>query len=70
MPLAGWVLGVAFERCHSWHERGLDEPLSVNLSAHDRATPLPSRCRPTAGLGLEYRALRRHVVTHGVERLS
>lgn len=34
-PLTYWVLETAFRQSYTWHEAGLDRPLSVNLSAHD-----------------------------------
>ena len=32
-PLSFWVIRRALQDCESWHERGLDVPVAVNLSA-------------------------------------
>ena len=32
-PLSFWVIRKALQDCESWHERGLDVPVAVNLSA-------------------------------------
>lgn len=38
-PLTHWVLEAAFRQSYTWHEAGLDQPLSVNLSAQDLRYP-------------------------------
>ena len=38
-PLTNWVLEAAFSQSYTWHEAGLDQPLSINLSAHDLRDP-------------------------------
>jgi diguanylate cyclase (GGDEF)-like protein len=38
-PLTNWVLEAAFHQSHAWQEAGLDQALSVNLSAHDLSHP-------------------------------
>lgn len=38
-PLTHWVLEAAFQQRYSWHAAGLEQPLSVNLSAHDLRDP-------------------------------
>ncbi|MDX1297094.1 MAG: GGDEF domain-containing protein [Pseudomonas sp.] len=38
-PLTHWVLEAAFRASYTWHEAGLDLPLSVNLSAQDLRDP-------------------------------
>lgn len=38
-PLTHWVLDAACSQCYRWHEAGLNEPLSINLSAHDLRDP-------------------------------
>ena len=39
-PLTNWMLDAAFSQSYVWHEAGLEQPLSVNLSAHDLYHPL------------------------------
>ena len=39
MPLTRWVLETAFRQSHTWYERGIRRPLSVNLSAQDLRDP-------------------------------
>lgn len=34
-PLTEWMLESAISQCYSWHQEGLDLPLSVNLSARN-----------------------------------
>lgn len=38
-PLTHWVLEAAFRQSYAWAEAGMDQPLSVNLSAHDLRDP-------------------------------
>ena len=38
-PLTYWVLDAALRQSHEWHEQGLQQPLSVNLSVHDLRDP-------------------------------
>jgi diguanylate cyclase len=38
-PLTYWVLEAAFSQSYTWHEAGLEHPLSVNLSARDLRDP-------------------------------
>jgi diguanylate cyclase (GGDEF)-like protein len=38
-PLTHWVLDAACSQRYRWHEAGLNEPLSINLSAHDLRDP-------------------------------
>lgn len=38
-PLTHWVLDSAFSQSYAWREAGLDQALSVNLSAHDLRDP-------------------------------
>lgn len=35
VPLTRWVLEAAFRQRHAWSDAGLEQPISVNLSAHD-----------------------------------
>lgn len=39
-PLTNWMLDAAFSQSYIWHEAGLEQSLSVNLSAHDLYHPL------------------------------
>ncbi|WP_020653275.1 putative bifunctional diguanylate cyclase/phosphodiesterase [Massilia niastensis] len=34
-PLTTWVLEAAFRQSHAWRDSGLEQPLAINLSAHD-----------------------------------
>ncbi|HEU0200139.1 MAG TPA: GGDEF domain-containing protein [Burkholderiaceae bacterium] len=38
-PLTFWVLDAALQESYAWHEQGLAQPLSVNLSARDLREP-------------------------------
>jgi len=38
-PLTYWVLDAALRQSYEWHEQGLQQPLSVNLSVHDLRDP-------------------------------
>jgi diguanylate cyclase (GGDEF)-like protein len=38
-PLTYWVLDAALQQSYEWHEQGLQQPLSVNLSARDLRDP-------------------------------
>jgi EAL domain-containing protein (putative c-di-GMP-specific phosphodiesterase class I) len=38
-PLTYWVLEAALRQSYEWHEQGLQQPLSVNLSVHDLRDP-------------------------------
>jgi diguanylate cyclase (GGDEF)-like protein len=38
-PLTYWMLDAALRQQYAWHEHGLDQPLSVNLSARDLRDP-------------------------------
>jgi diguanylate cyclase (GGDEF)-like protein len=38
-PLTYWMLDAALRQCYAWHEQGLTNPLSVNLSARDLRDP-------------------------------
>ena len=38
-PLTYWVLEAALRQTYAWHEQGLHQPLSVNLSARDLRDP-------------------------------
>ncbi|MBI2314420.1 MAG: EAL domain-containing protein [Betaproteobacteria bacterium] len=38
-PLTTWVLEAAFQQRYAWHAAGFEQPLSVNLSAHDLRDP-------------------------------
>ena len=38
-PLTYWVLDAALRQSYEWHEQGLLQPLSVNLSVHDLRDP-------------------------------
>ncbi|MGH8806770.1 MAG: putative bifunctional diguanylate cyclase/phosphodiesterase [Noviherbaspirillum sp.] len=38
-PLTNWMLDSAFSQGYTWHEAGLAQALSVNLSAHDLRDP-------------------------------
>ena len=38
-PLTHWVLDAAFSQAYAWHAAGFDQPLAVNLSAHDLRDP-------------------------------
>lgn len=38
-PLTHWVLEAAFRQRYAWHAAGFEQPLSVNLSAHDLHDP-------------------------------
>jgi diguanylate cyclase (GGDEF)-like protein len=37
--LTRWVINAAFRQRHAWHQSGIDQPLSVNLSALDLRDP-------------------------------
>jgi len=39
-PLTHWVLDAAFGQAHAWRDGGFEQPLAVNLSAHDLRDPL------------------------------
>lgn len=39
LPLTRWVLEAAFRQSYTWHEMGVECPLSVNLSAQDLRDP-------------------------------
>ena len=38
-PLTYWMLDAALRQSYAWHEQGLQQPLSVNLSARDLRDP-------------------------------
>jgi diguanylate cyclase (GGDEF)-like protein len=38
-PLTNWMLDAAFSQSYAWHEAGLEQALSVNLSAQDLRDP-------------------------------
>jgi diguanylate cyclase (GGDEF)-like protein len=38
-PLTYWVLDAALQQSYAWHEQGLAQPLSINLSARDLREP-------------------------------
>ena len=38
-PLTQWVLEEAFRQAYAWAEAGVNQPMSVNLSAHDLRDP-------------------------------
>jgi diguanylate cyclase (GGDEF)-like protein len=56
-PLTNWMLDAAFSQCYAWQEAGMEQALSVNLSAHDLQNPrLIDRIRglfATWGIGPE-----------------
>ncbi|MBY0475711.1 MAG: EAL domain-containing protein [Nitrosomonas sp.] len=39
-PLTHWMLDAVFSQSYAWHEVGLEQALSVNLSAHDLYDPM------------------------------
>lgn len=39
-PLTHWMLDAVFSQSYAWHEIGLEQALSVNLSAHDLYDPM------------------------------
>lgn len=39
-PLTHWMLDAVFSQSYAWHQDGLDQALSVNLSVHDLYDPL------------------------------
>ncbi len=47
-PLTYWVLETALRQTYAWHEQGLHQPLSVNLSARDLRDP---SCSSTSAAG-------------------
>ncbi|SOD18383.1 putative bifunctional diguanylate cyclase/phosphodiesterase [Nitrosomonas ureae] len=39
-PLTHWMLDAVFSQSYAWHEAGIEQALSVNLSAHDLYDPM------------------------------